>query len=251
MVRHALITGASRGIGEAVARALAARGLRVSLVARDRDALDRVAAACGGARAIPCDVTDEAALRAAFAAAREAFGPIAVLVNNAGAVETAPFRTLDLEALRRMLRLHVEAAFLACLEAVPDMRAVGWGRIVNVASTAGLKGIPYVAPYVIAKHGLVGLTKALALEVAGDGITVNAVCPGYTDTHLLREAAARIARRTGRPAPELLQEIAARNPMRRLVPPAEVAALVAHLCSDEASAITGSCLVIDAGELAS
>ena len=205
---------------------------------------------CGTARAFVCDVTDGEALRAAFTAARDTFGPVTVLVNNAGAVETSPFAEFDLEALRRMLRLHVEAAFLACLEAVRDMRRAGWGRIVNIASTAGLEGIPYVVPYVIAKHGLVGLTRALALELAREGITVNAVCPGYTDTRLLREAVARIAARTGRPEAELLKEIAARNPMRRLVPPEEVAALVGHLCSEESSSITGACLPIDAGELA-
>lgn len=245
--RHALVTGASRGIGAEIARTLAASGARVTLVARDRHRLAPLAAELD-AQAIACDVTDAIALGQAFATAAGA-QHVDILVNNAGGAETAPIARTEPELWARMLGLNLTAAYTASRLAIPAMVADGWGRVVNIASTAGLKGYAYASAYVAAKHGLVGLTRSLGLELAKTGVTVNAVCPGYTDTPMLQDAAQGVATKTRTTPDRVIETFAAANPMGRLVRPAEVAAMVTYLCSDAAAGITGAALPIAGGEV--
>jgi len=245
--RHALVTGASRGIGAAIARNLAAQGAHVTLLARDPKALAMLADELA-ADALVCDVTDGNALANAFAKA-QARQPIDILVNNAGGAETARFAKTGPEIWARMLTLNLTSAYDATRLAVPRMVERGWGRVVNVASTAGLKGYPYVSAYVAAKHGLVGLTRALGVELAATGVTVNAVCPGFADTPMLAAAAADVAARTGSNAESVKAKYAAANPMGRLIAPDEVAAAVSYLCSAAAAGVTGTVLTVAAGEL--
>ena len=200
--RHALVTGGGSGIGAAIAVALADAGARVTVMGRNETLLQETARALPAAQAIRCDVTDEAGVAAAFAEAARAFGPVTILVNNAGAAESAPFVRTSLELLRRMLDVNLIGTFLCSRAALPDMLEAGFGRIVNVASIAGLKGAAYVSAYCAAKHGVVGLTRALALETATRGITVNAVCPSYTDTDMAQRAIANIVAKTSRTAAE-------------------------------------------------
>ncbi len=250
--RHAIVTGASRGIGAAIARELARLGADLTLVARNAAALAETAAALSGAgrvRDVAADVTDETALARALDDAARALGAPAILVNNAGGAESAPFAKTDPALWSRMLALNLTSAYLCTRAVAPAMIAAGWGRIVNVASTAGLKGYPYVSAYVAAKHGLVGLTRALAVEFARTGVTVNAVCPGYTDTPMLEGAVATIVAKTKRSAEEARASLAASNPMGRLVMPDEVAAAVGFLCLPSSGAITGATLPIAGGEI--
>lgn len=252
--RHAVITGASRGIGVAIARELVRLGADVTLIARNRDALAQAArmldTGTSRVRDIAADLTDEAATSRALADAAAAMGPPSILVNNAGGAESAPFARTDLALWRRMIELNLSSAYLCTRAIAPAMVASGWGRIVNVASTAGLKGYAYVSAYVAAKHGLVGLTRALAVEFARTGVTVNAVCPGYTDTPMLQGAIETIATKTKRTADEARASLAASNPMGRLIEPEEVAAAVGYLCLPIAASVTGEMLTIDGGEVA-
>jgi NAD(P)-dependent dehydrogenase (short-subunit alcohol dehydrogenase family) len=247
--RHAVVTGGGRGIGAAIATALAAAGARVTLMGRNEALLEEKAEKLPVGQAVRCDVTEEAAVGAAFAAATRAFGPVAILVNNAGAAESAPFVRTSLELLRRMLDVNLIGTFLCSRAALPDMFEVSFGRIVNVASIAGLKGAAYVSAYCAAKHGVVGLTRALALETATKGITVNAVCPSYTDTDMVRNAIANIALKTGRSAAEAEAELVGKNPQCRLIRPEEVAATVLWLCGPGTDAITGQAIAIAGGEV--
>jgi NAD(P)-dependent dehydrogenase (short-subunit alcohol dehydrogenase family) len=246
---HAVVTGAGRGIGLAIATALARAGARVTLMGRDRVRLDAAAATLTEATAVAVDVTDEASVRGAFAAARERFGPVAVLVNNAGQAESAPFGKTDLALFQRMIAVNLTGTFLCSREALPDLLANGAGRIVNVASTAGLVGYAYVSAYCAAKHGVVGLTRALALETAKRGVTVNAVCPGYTETDIVRDAVANIVSKTGKTEAEAREALTARNPQGRMVQPEEVADAVLWLASPGAAAITGQTVSVSGGEV--
>jgi NAD(P)-dependent dehydrogenase (short-subunit alcohol dehydrogenase family) len=250
--RHAVVTGASRGIGAAIARELARLGADVTLIARNQAALAETARSIEGARVqdIAADLTSEADAARALATAATKLGAPAILINNAGGAESAPFARTDPALWRRMIDLNLTSAYLCTRAAAPAMVAAGWGRIVNVASTAGLKGYSYVSAYVAAKHGLVGLTRALAIEFAGSGVTVNAVCPGYTDTPMLDGAIQKIAAKTKRSADEARASLAASNPMGRLITPEEVAAAVAYLCLPSAGSVTGETLAIDGGERA-
>ena len=248
--RHALVTGGSRGIGAAIARQLLAAGAVVTVLGRQRDGVQALAAEePQRLHAVSADVSDAAQVAAAFASARERFGPVAILVNNAGQASSAPFLKTDAQLWEQLLSVNLTGTFLCTQTALPDMLAVGWGRIVNVASTAGLTGYAYVSAYCAAKHGVIGLTRALALETAKKGVTVNAVCPGYTETDILRESIANVVAKTGRSAESARAGFAAGNPQGRLVQPDEVADTVRWLCSDAASAITGQSIAVCGGEV--
>jgi NAD(P)-dependent dehydrogenase (short-subunit alcohol dehydrogenase family) len=243
-----VITGASRGIGAATAEAVAKLGVRVTLMARDKEALDRVAAGIADSKAVACDVTDPASVSRAFAEARE-HGPIAILVNNAGIAASAPFLRTDDALLERIFAVNVMAAFRCARQALPDMLAGGWGRIVNIASVAGLKGYRYISAYTASKHALVGMTRALASEVADKAITVNAVCPSYVDTEMTRRTIANIVTKTGRSESEALAELVRGNPQGRLIAPEEVAHAIAWLCAPGTESITGQAIPIAGGEI--
>jgi NAD(P)-dependent dehydrogenase (short-subunit alcohol dehydrogenase family) len=249
--RHAVVTGAGRGIGAAIARALAGRGANLTLLGRTRPALQQTLEALpGGPHGIVlADVGDAEQVTAAFAQARSERGPVAILVNNAGQAESAPFLKTSLDLWQRLFAVNLTGAFLCTQAALPDMIAAGHGRIVNLASTAGQKAYPYVSAYVASKHGLIGLTRALALELARSQITVNAVCPGFTETDLYRLSVERVMAKTGRSAEEAQADLAAGNPQRRIVQPEEVAETVAWLCGDATASITGQSISVSGGEV--
>jgi 3-hydroxybutyrate dehydrogenase len=252
-LRTAVVTGASRGIGEAVARALAREGIAVLLAGRSADRLAAVAAGITGAGGeawpAPCDVTDEAAVAALAETAAHRLGEVDVLVNNAGAASGAPLARTTLDEWNRLFAVNATGAFLCTRAFLPPMMERGRGRVVNVASVAGLRGARYIAAYAAAKHALIGLTRVAAAESARTGVTVNAVCPGYVDTDMTRETLAAISRRTGMSDDEARAALLARSPQQRLVTPEEVAAAVVYLCGPAARAITGDTLVLDGGEL--
>lgn len=251
---HAVVTGGGSGIGAAIAQALIADGARLTLMGRRLDRLqaqrDRLSVDGGPSVELQvCDVADEASVREAFAAAVRAAGPVDLLVNNAGQVETAPFAKTSLEAWRRLLDVNLTGSFLCSREVLPAMTERRFGRIVNVASTAALKGYAYVVAYCAAKHGVLGLTRALALETARKGVTVNAVCPGYTETDIVAGAIDTIVAKTGRTPEQARAELAAVNPQGRLVDPAEVAASVAWLARRDSGSITGQAIAVAGGEV--
>lgn len=247
---HAFVTGASRGIGAAICEALVEAGMKVSAVSRDQAALQARWGGRQGVRFGVCDVTDEQSIDRAMTEAEAAFGPVAVLVNNAGGAETAPISRTDAEMLERMLKLNVGSAFACTRRALPRMKAMPAGRIINVASTAGLTGYAYTSAYTAAKHAVVGLTRALAKELARTSVTVNAVCPSFTDTDLVARSLDVITEKSGRTREQALAELTAGNPQGRLVRPEEVARTVAWLCSDAAASVNGQAIAIDGGETA-
>ena len=247
--RHAFVTGGGRGIGRAVAAALAGAGATVTVIGRTEAPLREAVAAGEAAGCGIADVTDVIEVKRQVTAAEAARGPIAILVNNAGSVETGPFTKADPSVFRTMWNVHLMGAVYATQAVLPGMIERGFGRVVNVASTAGLKGYPYVTAYCAAKHALVGFTRALAAETATRGVTVNAVCPGYTDTELIRDSISRVAEKTGRARAQVLAEYEKDAPIGRLIRPQEVAAAVLYLCSPDAAAVTGTTLAVAGGEM--
>ena len=245
---HALVTGAGTGIGAAIARELAKEGAKLTLLGRRRDPLEEVAADCAHAFVATADVTDRGQVDESFADARKAQGPITILVNNAGAVDSRPFSKLTEHDWRRMMAVNLDAAFHCCQAALPDLLEAPSGRIVTIASTAALRGYGYTAAYIAAKHGVLGLTRALAAEFAKSSLTVNAVCPGFTDTDIVGQAVANITEKTGRSEEEARAELAGFNPQGRLVTPEEVASAVAWLCLPESRSMNGQAISVSGGE---
>lgn len=248
--RHAVVTGGGQGIGAAITRLLVAQGANVTVLGRKLETVQALAAEQPQQmHAVSADVTDAEQVQAAFASARQRFGSIAILINNAGQASSAPFLKTDAALWNQMLAVNLTGTMLCTQAAVPDMLAAKWGRVVNVASTAGLAGYAYVAAYCAAKHGVVGLTRALALEFAKKGLTVNAVCPGYTETDIVRTSIANVMAKTGRTEEQARAEFTAGNPQGRLVQADEVADTVAWLCGPAASAITGQSIAVCGGEV--
>ena len=234
---EALVTGGGSGIGAACAAALTAAGARVTVMGRRQEPLQAMVARGHAAAALPGDVT-----------APPPLPRVALLVNAAGAAESAPFLRSDAALFERMWRVNLMGAVAVTQAVLPPMLEAGFGRVVHIASTAALKGYPYVSAYVAAKHALLGLTRALAQEVATKGVTVNAVCPGFTDTEIVAHSVANIVAKTGRTEAEARAELARHNPQKRLVRPEEVAEAVLMLCAPGASAINGQAIAVDGGE---
>lgn len=248
--RHALVTGGGRGIGAAIAQRLVQQGMRVTVLGRGLEAVQALARQYPEQmHAVAADVANAAQVAEALASATTRFGAVHILVNNAGQAESGPFLKMDLALWQRMLDVNLTGTMVCTQAVLPGMLEAGWGRIINVASTAGQVGYAYVAAYCAAKHGVVGLTRALALELASKGITVNAVCPGYTETDIMRESIARVVETTGRSEAAARAEFVKRNPQGRLVQPNEVADTVAWLSGQQASAINGQAIAVAGGEV--
>jgi NAD(P)-dependent dehydrogenase (short-subunit alcohol dehydrogenase family) len=245
---HAVITGGGSGIGAAVAQRLAQAGARLTLVGRNLDRLHAQAAALapiGEVDVCEMDVADEGGVKAAFAE----MGWVDILVNNAGQVESAPLAKTTLASWQTMLNVNLTGTFLCSREVVSGMSERGFGRIINIASTAALTGYAYVAAYCAAKHGVLGLTRAMAVEFAKKGVTINAVCPGYTETEIIARALDKIVDKTGRSLGEARAELVAANPQGRLVQPQEVADTVWWLAQRGSAAMTGQAIAVCGGEL--
>jgi NAD(P)-dependent dehydrogenase (short-subunit alcohol dehydrogenase family) len=242
---HALVTGANRGIGAATVRALSGEGASVTLMVRDAQRAQAVAEALRGPHAVVvADLTDREVVQAACAEATTRLGPVDILVNNAGYTETAPFLKTEPDLFERMIAIHLLGAVHTMQAVLPAMIERGRGHVVNVASTAGLRGEAYVSAYVAAKHALVGLTRSVSVEMAKRGIAVNAVCPGYTETDLVRDSVARVAAKTGQSEADALRSILASAGQTRMVSPDEVAAVVVRLCTAP-DFQTGHTVVVD------
>ena len=246
--KHALVTGGGSGIGASVATTLACAGARVTIVGRRRDALEQTAACSANMSVAVADVTDGDSIAKLYKQAETARGHFDIVVANAGIVESAPAEKITPALWSKTLDVNLTGAFFSVKPALAGMRTRRWGRVVFIASTAGLKGYAYVAAYVAAKHGVVGLARALAVETAKDGITVNAVCPGYAETPLFEQAVRLIAVKTGRSEMEARNTLAASNPQSRIIAPQEIANAVLWLCAVESAAVTGQAISVSGGE---
>jgi NAD(P)-dependent dehydrogenase (short-subunit alcohol dehydrogenase family) len=253
---HAVVTGGGRGIGAAIAEALARLGASVSLIGRNAETLrvtaDRVAKDYGvKVASASADVADEAAVQQAMSKVTDVLGVPTILVNNAGVAVSAPFLKSNAAFWRNVLDIDLMGSVYCTQAVLPAMLESKWGRIINIASTAGVTGYAYVATYCAAKHGMIGLTRALAIETARTGVTVNAVCPGYTDTEMTSQTIANIIKKTGRSREEALASLVTHNPQGRLIQPSEVADAVVWLCGDNAASVTGQSIAIAGGEVLS
>lgn len=241
---RALVTGGGSGAGAAIALALAAAGHEVVICGRRAEPLQQVSARAAGIRPVCCDVANEAAVTALFAAE----GPFEIVIANAGASESAPFARTESAAIERMITANLMTTFLVFRAALPEMARQGYGRMIAIASTAGQKGYAYVAPYAAAKHAVVGLVRSLALEAAKSGVTVNAICPGFMETEMTARSVARISAQTGRSDADVRGALAALNPMNRLVAPEDVARAVLWLVGPGTDLVTGQCIALSGGE---
>jgi len=249
--RRAVVTGGGRGIGAAVARSLAGAGARILVVARSSSETEQVAADIrregGLADAAVCDAAEESAVRQMGDEARTRMGGVDILVLSAGIAASAPLRAITTADWDRMMNVNARSVFLGAREFLPDMVARGWGRVVAIASTAGLTGGKYIAHYAASKHAVVGLVRSLAMEILGTGVTVNAVCPGYVDTPMTERTLANVAERTGLSRAGALEAVLATTGQDRLLTPEEVAAEVLRLCGEEARDVSGRAVVVGAG----
>ncbi len=247
--RHAVVTGGGRGIGRAIARALAGAGARVTIVGRNQAALDHVVSEGDAHGAAVADVTDPDIVQAAIQTVVSRHGPVDLMIANAGSAVSAPFMKSTPAMFQQMLDVNLLGVTNVTHAVLGSMTERGFGRIIAVASTAGLKGYPYVSAYCAAKHAVVGFVRALAQETATTGVTVNAVCPGFTDTDLVAESVQRITAKTGRSREQALNEFVKHNPQQRLISPSEVAEAVLWLCSEGARSVTGQAIVVAGGEI--
>lgn len=243
--RHALVTGGATGIGLAVTKSLASAGARVTIASRNVERVTAAAAELNGVTGRSLDVTDPESIDAVFDAA----GPVDILVNNAGIALAAPFDKTTPEQWSNVMAVNLTGVYLCTQAALKSMRERDSGRIINIASTAGLKGYAYISAYAASKHGVVGMTRSLALELAATGITANCICPGFVDTDIVAEAVANITSKTGRSKKEALAELVKHNPQKRLITPAEVADAVLWLCQNSSCSITGQAIVVAGGEI--
>ncbi|MGO9590813.1 MAG: SDR family NAD(P)-dependent oxidoreductase [Candidatus Acidiferrales bacterium] len=253
---HAVVTGGGRGIGAAIAEALARLGASVSLIGRNEETLrvtaDRIAKNYGvKVASASADVADETAVQKAISTVRDVLGAPTILVNNAGVAVSAPFLKSNAAFWRNVLDIDLMGSVYCTQAVLPAMLESKWGRIISIASTAGVTGYAYVTTYCAAKHGMIGLTRALAIETARTGVTVNAVCPGYTDTEMTSQTIANITKKTGRSREEALASLVTHNPQGRLIQPSEVADAVVWLCGDNAASVTGQSIAIAGGEVLS
>lgn len=246
--QHAVVTGGASGIGEAIAGRLAEAGMRITLMGRNQEKLLATASRLKAAIQ-QVDISNPEDVQKGFAAAVQANGPVTVLVNNAGIAETSTFSKMSDELWNSMLAVNLTGTYLCTKAVVDSMSTAGYGRIINIASTASLKGFAYVSAYCAAKHGVLGLTRALALELARKGVTVNAVCPGFTDTDMVSRSLDTIVEHTGMDREQALAELVKGNPQGRLIQPAEIAETVLWLCGPHSASITGQAIAVAGGEV--
>lgn len=246
---HVLITGGGSGIGLAIARAFSAAGARVSITGRGEARLKQATGELKGAQFAMMDVTDETSVKRAVGKLTKKFGPVSILVNNAGAAASAPLAKMNMDLWQGMLGVNLTGAYLTARAVVVGMQERNQGRIINIASTAGLKGVAYTSAYCAAKHGVIGLTRALAIELARNSITVNAVCPGFTRTAMVDQAVENIVKKTSLDETQALAELVKHNPGGRLIEPEEVADVVMYLASDDAAMVTGQAITVAGGEV--